>query len=109
MTDVFRRDRFRCRSDGVLRQLFQAKPIGRRSAAMSDEEARRTADRILLFRLENRSLLIQGQKVFYARKVNYRPGRYFFPGQAFGPGLFVGSTLLGEGVWGRWLGAPFVW
>ena len=43
---------------------------------MSDEEAPRTADRILLFRLENRSLLIQGQKVFYARKVNYRPGRY---------------------------------
>ena len=44
---------------------------------MSDEEAPRTANRIVLFRPANLSLLIQGQKVFDARQVKYRPGRYF--------------------------------
>ena len=33
----------------------------------------------------------------------------FFPGQDFGPGFSLWLTPLGEGVWGRWLGAPFLW
>ena len=51
-------------------------PQGWRVAAMSDEESPRPGDRILLFKQENMSLLLQGQKTFDARKVNYRPGRY---------------------------------
>ena len=51
-------------------------PQGWRTAAMSDEESPRPGDRILLFKQENMSLLLQGQKTFDARKVNYRPGRY---------------------------------
>ena len=44
---------------------------------MSDDDSPQAGDRILLFRPENLALLLQGQKVMDARKVNYHPGRYF--------------------------------
>ena len=60
----------------VAPQLFKPTPAGKRRTAMPDDEPPQAGDRILLFRPENLSLLLQGQKVFDARKVNYRPGRY---------------------------------
>ena len=43
---------------------------------MLDDEIPQAGDRIFMLRPENLSLLLQGQKVFDARKVNYRSGRY---------------------------------
>ena len=60
----------------VNAQVVRLKRTGLRRAAMSDEEPPRAGDRIMLFRPANLSLLRQGQKVFDARKLNYRHGRY---------------------------------
>ena len=57
-------------------KLSNIGPPRRRTAAMSDEAPPRAGDRIIVFRQENLSLVLQGQKAFDARKVNYRPGRY---------------------------------
>ena len=59
-------------------ELSQRSPA-RRGAdrrAMPDKAPPTLGDRILLFKHENLALLLRGQKVFDARKVNYRPGRY---------------------------------
>ena len=43
---------------------------------MWDKASPTLGDRILLFKHVNLAMLLRGQKVFDARKVNYRAGRY---------------------------------
>ena len=80
----------------VAPQLFKPTPAGKRRTAMPDDEPPQAGDRILLFRPENLSLLLQGQKVFDARKVNYRSGRYLLGcnGRIYGVARFQRAFIV---------------
>ena len=45
-------------------------------ATMADDLVPKAGDRILMFRPESLSSVIQGKKTMDARKINYKPGRY---------------------------------
>jgi hypothetical protein len=72
--------RFTSRTDlcSSAPKLSKSCPARRRAdrRAMSDKAPPTLGDRILMFKHENLAMLLRGQKVVDARKVNYRPGRY---------------------------------
>ncbi|MBI24700.1 MAG: hypothetical protein CMN05_14085 [Roseibacillus sp.] len=53
---------------------------------MANDFAPRAGDRIMIFKPESLALVLQGKKTMDARKVNYKPGRYFLgcDGRIFG-------------------------